>query len=93
MQNYPEGKNKDVKCGILRFKFQSSLICVYTVYSDQSVRVFNGKYCIFEQMRMTFGVDHIYNADSFNEMTPKSRYTAVYNIPHFNMDLDMARPC
>ena len=73
MQNYPEDKDLMLKCGILRFEFKSSLICVYSVYSDQSVRVFNGIYCIFEQMRITFGVDHIYNADSFNEMTPKSR--------------------
>ena len=26
------------------------------------------------QMENEFGVDHIYNADTFNEMVPRSRY-------------------
>ena len=30
-------------------------------------------YFLFHQMKTEFGVDHVYNADSFNEMEPKSR--------------------
>ena len=29
--------------------------------------------CLMFQMESEFGVDHVYNADTFNEMTPKSK--------------------
>ena len=30
--------------------------------------------CLHLQYTAEFGTDHVYNADTFNEMTPKSKY-------------------